>query len=410
MKKFDEIVFRIWIVNLIIFICSVLLVYTLFYQSTLKGWYLVVPVIVMIIVYYGSFYIVLHQWLTKPITELTNIAYRFSQNDFENNYDFDSVDEFSQLGLAMNKLGKSLLITRIANHDKQEVLGHILESLQTAVILFSTEYSIPISNTAGDVLLERWQISSSGESIHGLPMDLDEKLKKVFETQETLQYSISVNEHPYVISMLPMYHENQVTVRGVLMIAHDVTEQENLDKMRSIFISNVSHDLRTPLTMIKGYSEAIMDDLAETREEKNEMAAIINDEVSEMMRIVNSLIELSKVQGGMLELNRSEITPEDFVEHVVKRFRRLIEDEGIQLTIDIDPKVKMLNIDEDKMHQVVFNLLDNAIRYVLVNGKETKEITISVYDDILINKTVIKITDNAKGIVKEDLPFVFERF
>lgn len=143
MKKFDEIVFRIWIVNLIIFICSVLLVYTLFYQSTLKGWYLVVPVIVMIIVYYGSFYIVLHQWLTKPITELTNIAYRFSQNDFENNYDFDSVDEFSQLGLAMNKLGKSLLITRIANHDKQEVLGHILESLQTAVILFSTEYSIP---------------------------------------------------------------------------------------------------------------------------------------------------------------------------------------------------------------------------------------------------------------------------
>jgi two-component system sensor histidine kinase ResE len=202
--------------------------------------------------------------------------------------------------------------------------------------------------------------------------------------------------------MSPLYAGDQV--RGVVAVLRDVTEERRLDKLRKDFVANVSHELRTPLAMLQGYSEALMDDIAETPEERREIAQVINEESQRMGRLVRELLDLARMEAGHIQVEPVERSLYDFVGRVIRKFQALAREKQIHLSADLAEGLPTVYWDEDKIEQVLTNLIDNAIRHTPAGGS----VCVHVYQqDGMIH---LDVEDTGSGIPDEDLPFVFERF
>lgn len=178
---------------------------------------------------------------------------------------------------------------------------------------------------------------------------------------------------------------------------------KKVSDLRKDLIANISHDLRTPLTMVKAYAEMIRDLSGDNPVKRNEHVQIIIDEADRLSNLVNNLLELSKLESGNMELNIKEFSIVDKLKDCMTRYNLLVEQNGYDLKYeeDEDRKVKA---DPDKLDQVIYNFINNAINYT---GDE-KIIRIK---QINLDKAVrIEVSDNGKGIAKELLPKVFDRY
>lgn len=179
-------------------------------------------------------------------------------------------------------------------------------------------------------------------------------------------------------------------------------ELSKTDKIRKELIANVSHDLKTPLTMIKAYSEMIRDLSGDNKQKREEHLKVIIDESDRLTRLVNDMMDLSKIESGEIKLNLEKVNYSKIVEEMVNRIRN-INDIDFSITSEI-PNDIFANIDKTKIEQVLYNLIINAINH----SGNTKDINIRV--SIIDKKIKTEVIDNGVGIAKEDIPHIFDRY
>lgn len=179
-------------------------------------------------------------------------------------------------------------------------------------------------------------------------------------------------------------------------------ELKKTDKVRKELIANVSHDLRTPLTMIKAYSEMIRDLSGDNKEKRKEHLQVIMDETDRLINLVNDMMNLSKIESGKLELNIQNINYTDLVKSMIKRIKNLNNDK-FNIELDI-PDNLFSNIDKIQIEQVLYNLITNAIKH----AGDDKDIKIKV--SVTDKKIKTEVIDNGVGISKEDIPHIFDRY
>ncbi|MFS7400297.1 ATP-binding protein [Carnobacterium maltaromaticum] len=367
-------------------------------------------IFIMLLILSVLFYYYLKLRIGNPLSRMRDIAFEYAKNDFTRQTPIRSRDELSQLALAMNKMGKSLESIGMATRQEKELLAHILSSMTTGVLFYNRDKDLLMSNPNGEEFLQQWRRSAQYSDVERMPYILDQKINDVIENTVDLIFELQLDDYYYKINLVPLYSEDMVTVRGVLASVQDMTKERRLDKMRVDFINNVSHELRTPLVMIRGYSEAILDDVAETREDKHEMAKIIWEESERMSRMVNEMLDLSRMEAGYIELQRTEVDLYSFVRDLTSRFNQIAQSSEVKLSFEIQPDMETYYMDEDKMSQVLFNLINNAIRHTTMAHKKNGQVEILVHLDEVMDELLIEVKDNGTGIPKKDLPFIFERF
>ena len=190
------------------------------------------------------------------------------------------------------------------------------------------------------------------------------------------------------------------TVELAKALNHMKDELSKVDKLQKELIANISHDLRTPLTMISGYSEVIRDIPGENTPENMQ---VIIDETARLSSLVNDLLNVSKLQSGHVPLNIQRINITEAVRSTVARYDKLISHEGFKILFDYDCDVYIL-ADEIRMLQVIYNLINNAINYA---GDDKK---VTVKQETVDGKVKILITDTGCGISEDDLPFIWDRY
>ncbi len=178
------------------------------------------------------------------------------------------------------------------------------------------------------------------------------------------------------------------------------SELNKTESLRRDLMANISHDLRTPLTMIRGYAELMRDIPGENNSGNIQ---IIIDETNRLSNLVTDILDISKLQSGVMELNKSEFSITDTIKAVLNRYRKLKELEGYKIDFESDKNV-YIKADAIKMSQVVYNLLNNAINYT---GDDKK---ITVRQIIKDNKVRIEIEDTGEGIDPEDIKFIWDRY
>ncbi|MFK9093129.1 ATP-binding protein [Bacillus salipaludis] len=342
--------------------------------------------------------------ITAPLRKMREAAFEVARGKFDTKVPILTHDEIGELATAFNQMGRQLKFNMNALSQEKEQLSSILSSMADGVITFNRDGTILITNPPADRFLQYWYYEKGGfgsdsESIPTRVMDL---FQQAVDTEKEQIGEISLQGRHWVILVSPLY-SNQF-IRGAVAVLRDMTEERQLDKMRKDFIANVSHELRTPISMLQGYSEAIVDDIAESQEEKKEMAKVIYDESLRMGRLVNELLDLARMEAGHIHLSMEDVDISPFINRIIHKFQGLARDNDILLYAEIENGVSAFLFDPDRIEQVLTNLIDNAIRHTPKGGAITLTITSE-------EKGVrMEVKDSGSGIPEEDLPFVFERF
>lgn len=341
--------------------------------------------------------------ITSPLIKMREAARELTRGEFNTKVPILTHDEIGDLAIEFNRMGRQLKFHLNALRQEKEQFSSIVTSMADGVVTLNRNGDMIISNPPAEKFLENWYFEHNISSKNAfLPTELNDALKEIIAGEDKVLREISIQGRNYVMLMTPLYDDSHV--RGAVAVIRDMTEERRLDKLRKDFIANVSHELRTPISMLQGYSEAIVDDIAESKEDKNDLAKIIHEESLRMGRLVNDLLDLARMEAGHIQLNLEEVDIDSYIERILYKFNGIAKENQIQIIFEKDINNPIAVLDPDRVEQIFTNLIDNAIRHTNENGY----VKVAVANDD--NKLDVSIEDNGSGIPEEDLPFVFERF
>lgn len=343
--------------------------------------------------------------ITAPLIKMREAAFDLTRGEFNTKVPILTHDEIGELAIAFNRMGRQLNFHINALRQEKEQLASIVSSMADGVITLNRDGEMIVINPPAEKFLEDWYFENTDDTEQmntKLPSELQQFLDRVIQGEKEVLQEISLQGRNWAMIMTPLH--DQSFVRGAVAVIRDMTEERRLDKLRKDFISNVSHELRTPISLLQGYSEAIVDDVAESKEDKNELAQIIHEESLRMGRLVNELLDLGRMEAGHIQLSKDPVDVNSFINRILKKFRQTASDNNIELIYHADIKEDTALFDADRMEQVFTNLIQNAINHTAENGQ------VSIHVENTLTSFNVDITDNGSGIPDEDLPFIFERF
>lgn len=310
------------------------------------------------------------------------------------------IDDAVEAYVLMMELIKKNNFDLNSQQSKTEI---ILEHMADGVVAFSISKQVVHMNKAAMRLLNIVSSFDSFDKIaEKLNVNLDFDKIMYLPNYTTFELKTSVDENALNIVFAPFFSD-RLTPMGVIMMIRNITENVRLDNMRKEFVANVSHELKTPLTSIKGYSETMMNgDL--TYQEVIKFSKVINQEANRMGRLVSDLLQLSRFDYKRVNWKKMLFPINDLVLKVCEKMRFEAEEKNHTLECITSDKIPSVYADRDAVEQVVMNILSNSIKYTPNGGK------ISVYVGVVNESVYIKVVDNGIGIPEKDLNRIFERF
>jgi two-component system, OmpR family, phosphate regulon sensor histidine kinase PhoR len=191
--------------------------------------------------------------------------------------------------------------------------------------------------------------------------------------------------------------------RGAVLVMHDVTDLKKADQIRRDFVANVSHELRTPLTAIKGYAEALLDEL-DDKDSEQPFVEIIHRHAIRMERLVQELLRLARLDAGQEAVERSTCDVEKLVTGIVSDFAATAQEKRLRVVTSVAPEARAIQTDAAKLHDVLRNLVENAVNYTPEGGH------VDISSRVVGGRFELVVADSGPGIPPDDLTRVFERF
>lgn len=349
--------------------------------------------------------ILLSRTITKPIVEMKRQAYAMARGNYSRKVKVYGVDEIGELADSFNTLTKRVQEAQAMTEGERRKLSSVLAYMTDGVIATDRRGKVILINTPAEKMLRVKHESANGRSIIDV-LDIGDtyQFEDLMEVDGSLTMDRSTFDKPYVLrANFSVIQRETGFNNGVIAVLHDITDQEKVDQERRDFVSNVSHELRTPLTSMHSYLEALSDGAWEDKEIAPRFLEVTQNETERMIRLVNDLLKLSRMDGGREQLEKSFVNFTDFFNHIIDRFE-MMKKETIMFKRHIPREPVIIEIDEDKVMQVLDNIISNANKYSPDGGR------ISFYLKKFEDEIEVSIADEGLGVPDEDLANVFDRF
>ena len=359
--------------------------------------------------------IIVSSSITKPIEEMKQQTARIARGDYSGHVHQYGNDELGQLAQAVNNLSIRVEETQELSESERRRLDSVLSHMSDGVIATDRRGGITIVNDMAMNYLDISEGEVLGKSILDI-LDIRNQytLRDLLEKQDEVVLDISGEKDLILNAYFSVIQRESGFISGIVCVLHDVTEQQKIDRERKQFVSNVSHELRTPLTSMRSYIEALNDGAWRDEKVAPEFLKVTQDETDRMIRMINDLLSLSRMDSGTVKLDLELVNINGLVNYILDRFDMMLKKDKID-TRDIKTKnytIKRdftkrdlwVELDTDKFIQVVDNIMNNAIKYSPDGGVITCRLLETH------NNVILSISDQGLGIPKKDLGHVFDRF
>lgn len=358
--------------------------------------------------------IIISQEITRPIEEMRKQTLRIARGDFSGQVRVMGNDELGQLAGAVNNLSVRVEEAQESSDSERRRLDSVLSHMSDGVLATDRRGNVTIVN---NMALQLLGVEHDDELIGKSIIDVldirhDYTVRQLVNSEQKemiLDMSNSGSNLILNAYFSPIQRESGF-VSGLVCVLHDVTSQQKEEQERKEFVSNVSHELRTPLTSVKSYVEALSDGAWQDKEIAPQFLKVVQDETERMIRMINGLLSLSRMDAGTTKLNLEYVNINELFNYILNRFDMIIKKEE-------DPKKKKytierfftkkdlwVEIDTDKFTQVIDNIMNNAIKYSPDGGVITARLLETH------NHVIMSISDQGLGIPRKDLSHIFDRF
>ena len=342
----------------------------------------------------------------RPINRMIQVSRRFSKGDFSRKIIQVSKDEIGELAATLNKMAQDIedKIKEVKTQN-QELAAIFNSMIEGVIVIDKTGYIISVNPTIekiftilrkdveGKVFLEAIRNNDIAEVISAAL-----KKGKSVSNEIALIYPV---RRIFEVNATPIFDNNVIS--GCLVVVHDITEIRRLETVRSDFVANVSHELKTPLTSIKGFVETLLDGALDDKENNRNFLKIIHDHAERLDSLVNDLLSLSHLESKEIMLKKTDFNLRQQVEDVISGFRSQVKKKNIEIKNELPAGISV-TADKDRLEQVVTNLLDNAIKFNKEKG------FVRIYGEETNGKVKITVEDSGIGIPEKDISRIFERF
>ncbi|EGD47582.1 integral membrane sensor signal transduction histidine kinase [Ruminiclostridium papyrosolvens DSM 2782] len=348
----------------------------------------------------GLFYSLL---FTRPLKTMNSIAIEMTNGNYSVRTGIRSKDELGQLGGSLDLLASKLSYTINQLFQEKGKMSDIISSISEGLVAFDLELKPLNYNNALSDIMNRSQPYKSELLVRDFDaLEINSLLTTVINEKKSCQIIKTWVNKKLKFTLSPIIDNNE-NVTGCVVLVQDISESERLEQLRKDFIANVSHEFRTPLTVIKGSIEALNDGAIEKKEDIERYYSRILSETKILQRLVGDLLELSRLQSGKISVNEEKVHIPSLLSDVTKSMQTIAVKKQISIEYSPIEAVPPVLGDYDRLRQLFTIFIDNAIKY---SPEKTK---ISI--EIAVKGTLeIKIADKGYGISEEELPYVWERF
>lgn len=362
----------------------------------------IIYIVIILMIIALLFSILFSRGFTNPIKEIAFAAGKIKNGDFTTRIFIKRKDELGELSDAINEMARELqkLFTNL--NLQREELQVILSSMVEGLIVINEEEKIVLSNknfstlagTSNETQIQNkryWEVLQND--------NLNKLVKSVSQTDKAQTCEAQFGEKIYLVNGAPT---SKTARKKIIIVLHDITELKRVEKIKADFVTNITHELKTPLTSIKGFVETLKEK-ANTNTENRHFLEIIERNTDRLIDIVDDLLLLSNLEDKKQKLKIEKINLREMADNILKIFEIKFKEKKISFELDISDNISNINADPFWLEQLFINLIDNAIKYT---DKGSVKIKIFSRDKDI----QIEIQDSGIGIPKKHLSRIFERF
>ncbi|MBF0490578.1 MAG: PAS domain-containing protein [Candidatus Omnitrophica bacterium] len=345
---------------------------------------------------------------SRRIHEIRRVIRSFSQGDFSSRMVLAPSDRLGDVALNINELAQEIQRRLQEMTNEKEKLEAILSNMAEGVLVISAQERLlhlsPRFLDMFEVRSQDWSKKYYWEIIAN--QTINESIREAITHKKVLRRNITL-VHPqeifFTVLISPVMDASGVLM-SVVAVFHDVTEFKKYERLRTEFVANVSHELKTPLTSIKGFVETLQAGAIDDKTHALRFLDIIAKQTRRLEDLVQDLLILSSLESKDVKMNFIQSGVASVISSVVLMKKKQMEEQGQTLEVDIAPDLPFILMDTQRMEQVFLNLLDNAVKFTPAGGK------IKIKAGIEKRHIRVDIIDNGPGISSENLSRIFERF
>ncbi|GKT04216.1 cell wall metabolism sensor histidine kinase WalK [Furfurilactobacillus entadae] len=355
--------------------------------------------------------VVISRAITRPIDEMKRQTVQIAQGDYSGQVRVYGTDELGQLASAVNNLSVRVEEAQESTEAERRRLDSVLAHMSDGVISTDRRGNINIINSAAREFLDVDEEQAENASLLDVLNIRDRyTLRELLEDQDEMTLDFSHEGQDLILhASFSLVQRESGFISGLVCVLHDVTEQQKEEADRRQFVSNVSHELRTPLTSVRSYIDALVDGAWKDPAVAPNFLHVAQDETERMIRMVNDLLSLSRMDSGTTKLEMETVNLNELFNYILDRFDMMLKtDDNPQkqyhIERDFTDKDLWVEIDTDRFTQVVDNIMNNAIKYSPDGGTITCRLLETH------NQVIMSISDQGLGIPRKDISHIFDRF